>query len=52
MSQIELQSSNLELEFNSANNAQIVMGKLPDKVNFVKQLGPLVTNNLAQAHSF
>lgn len=28
------------------------MGKLPDKVNFVKQLGPLVTNNLAVAHSF
>ena len=45
-------TSNLEAEFNRDNNAATVMGRVPDKVNFILALGPLATNNLASAHQF
>ena len=48
----ELATSNLELEFNVNNKASAVMGKYPDKVSFIIALGPLKTNNLTTAHEF
>ena len=49
---MDLISSNLEAEFNADNNAAMVMGKYPDKVNFLVSLGPLQTNNLTKTHTF
>ena len=47
---ISVTTSNLECEFNRDNNASNVMGRVPDKVNFIIKMGPLVTNNLQPSH--
>lgn len=49
---LSVNTSNLECEFNQNNNAKNVMGRVPDKINFIIKMGPLATNNLAKMHTF
>lgn len=49
---LAVNTSNLEIEFNANNNATNIMGRVPDKVNFIIKMGPLTTNNLAKKHTF
>ena len=42
----------LEVEFHQENIVIDLMGKYPDKVNFIVSLGSLTTTNIKQAQTF